>query len=152
MKDFLQSPNISKIIGVLAIVLVLLLVFQVGMAVGYRRGTFSAGWNMAYQRDLRDPHFLFAPFTLDNDRPDPHGVFGRIVSVRLPEILVKGPSSVEQTVEISPTTTIRSMHSNASTSDLVIGGQVTIIGEPRGNGTIRANFIRLIPVPPGSRQ
>ena len=63
--------------------------------------------------------------------------------------MIKGQNSAEQVVTVSPTTTIRFMHNLASTSDLVPGNQVIVIGEPESNGSINASFIRVIP-PPGA--
>jgi hypothetical protein len=79
---------------------------------------------------------------------NPHGAVGEIISVRLPEIMVKGPSGNEAVVLISSTTSIREMRNEASTSVLSVGQQVVTIGTPDEQGVIHAAFIRVIPLPP----
>lgn len=148
MKNYFQSPAVSKVILALAILLVILLIFQVGVLVGYRRGIFSSDWNSAYDRGMDDPHFIFAPFIHDGDDINPHGTIGQIVSVHLPSLLIKGSTTAEQTITISSSTTLRFMHSTASTADLAPGDQVIVIGEPQQNGTIDAVFIRIMSQPP----
>ena len=152
MKNYLQTNTVSKMILALAIILVILLIFQAGVAVGYRRGAFSSNWSSAYGRGLDDPRSIFAPFVHDSDDINPHGAVGDIVSVRLPGMMIKGPNSAEQVVTISPTTTVRFIHSVASTSDLTPGSQVIVIGEPQGNGSIDATFIRIMPASPVNNQ
>ena len=145
MKNYFQSNVVSKIILILAALLVILLIFQAGIMVGYRRGFFASNWNGAHGQIMDEPDSIFAPFVHDSDDINPHGAVGNIVSVRLPSILIKGPNSAEQVITISSTTAIRFIHSNASTSDLVPGNQVIIIGEPKDNGSISAAFIRIMP-------
>lgn len=149
MKDYFQSHTISKIIAVLAGLLLILLIFQAGVLVGYRRGQFASNWTAAYGPGMMgEPRSIFAPFMHDGDDVNPHSSIGEVVSVKLPSIMIKGANSAEQIVTVSPTTTIRYMHTNASTSDLVPGSQVLVIGEPEDNGSIDAVLIRIMPMPP----
>ena len=76
-----------------------------------------------------------------------HGAFGEIIGVRLPEIVVKGPAESEKTVTLNGATVIRRFHSSATTTDLIPGETVIVIGEPDSQGGIRASLIRIVPSP-----
>ena len=144
-KEFIKSKTFSIIIYAVGGLLVALFIFQAGIFVGYRSAAFSIRWNNAHNGDIRDPQSIFAPFGRDMDDMNPHGAIGEIISVQLPEMMVKGSSGNEVIILIGSTTSIRSMRNQASTSDLVAGEQVVTIGVPDENGQIQAAFIRIIP-------
>lgn len=150
LKGFFQSHAISRIILMLSGLLVVLLVFQAGIYVGFRKAAFSYDWNMAYFRGTDDPHSILAPFMRDADDLNPHGAVGEIVRVALPTIMVKGDSAAEEIVTISPTTTIRYAHMPATTTDLRSGQNVVVIGVPDENGRIEAVFVRILSPMPSS--
>ncbi|MDE2041379.1 MAG: hypothetical protein KGI59_03310 [Patescibacteria group bacterium] len=148
MKSYFSSGTVSKIILVLAIVLIALVIFQAGMIVGYHRGVFAGDWDGNYERSVFDPHSVFAPLMRDFSRGDVmngHGTIGEITDLSLPTLMVKGPGTIEQVVAVSPTTTVRVMHMPATIQDLRTGEQIVVIGEPGMNGQINASFIRVIP-------
>ena len=144
----MNSTN-TRIIIILGSILVILVAFAGGVAVGYHKGVFSYNWNANYSRGMNDPRSFLAPFQPDNDDINPHGTVGEIISIHLPDIMVKGVGTAEQIVTISPTTTvIRSMHDVASTTVLKTGMQVVVIGSPDDDGRIHATFVRIMPPRP----
>ncbi|MEA2715399.1 MAG: hypothetical protein QOG91_427 [Candidatus Parcubacteria bacterium] len=145
MKDFLQSSAISKIILLLLVILAILVIFQAGVVVGYRRGVFSYYWNSHYYQGISDPGSVFATFIRHGDDINPHGAVGEIVTAELPIVMIKGPDFSEQMVMVSPTTTIRRMRAAAVPEDLRTGDHVIVVGEPGGQGQIYASFIRVLP-------
>jgi len=148
-KDFFQSNAISKIIGILAILLIILIIFQAGFIVGYHKGAFSSNWNRNYvMRGVNNPESSFAQLFHDNDDVNPHGVIGQIVSMDLPVIMNKGPGRAEEVVIINKDTIIRNFKDMATTSDLEIGKALIVIGEPNDKGEITASLIRIMPSPP----
>ena len=151
MKSFFQSNTVAKVLFILGALLVILIVFQAGLFVGYRQGAFSSNWDNSLGRDIRDPHSFFAPFIRDGEDAIPHGSAGEIISVKLPLIMLKSVNGTEQIVVLSPTTTIRSLRDAASTSELSIGKNVIVIGEPGNDGEIEASFVRIIPPPPNGQ-
>jgi len=134
----MDKHNILKII---AVVIGVLLVFQVGVFIGYRKALFSyrggervigmmeGGRNMMYV----------------NGYSPSHGAIGKIVSVSLPTFIVAGPDNNEKTVLISDDTTIRRYRDNASTSAIAPNQFVLVLGDPDDSGTIEARFIRIMP-------
>jgi len=151
MKDYLQSNTVTRIIVILGIVVIVLLAFQGGVLVGYHEGSFGSDRDSAYARGLGDPRSIFAPFMRDADDANPHGAVGEIVRTASSTFMLKGPSSDEQVVSFTPTTTIRLMRGAGTPSDIRVGEQAIVIGEPGQGGDIDAVFIRILPAPvPGS--
>jgi len=148
IKTFFQSNSISKIILILSVLLIILVVFQAGFLVGYNKGVFSNNWSKNYMmRGPDDTRSFFAPFMHDDDDVNPHSAAGEIVSINLPTIVIKGPGRAEEIVIIGNDTTIRNFRQSASTSDLVVGKSVVVIGQPNDKGQINASLVRIIPIP-----
>ena len=148
MKEFLQSAAFEKSVRILGILLIALAIFSTGIAVGYKRAEFSYQWGRNYSGNMMDPHSMMAPFAHDADDVTPYGAIGSIVSVRLPEMMIKGPYEDEKIILLKPDTAIRRMHAVASTSDLVAGEQIIVIGSPDQQGIIEASLIRIGPDAP----
>ncbi len=144
-KEFIKSKKFSTILYTVGGLLVALIIFQAGIFVGYHIASFSIGWDNSHNGNIRDPRSIFAPFGRDTDDMNAHGAIGEIISVRLPQIMVKEPSGNEAIILISSTTPIRSMRNQASTSDLTIGAEIVTIGIPDEQGQIHATFIRVVP-------
>lgn len=149
MTESLHNSVFSKLILALAILLVILLVFQAGVVVGYRRGAFSYYWNARYYGDVSDPASVFASFLKGGHDNNPHGAVGEVVSSELPLVMIKGSDFSEQMVMVSPTTTIRRMRGIVAPDELRSGDHVIVIGEPGTDGRIFASFIRVLPFPAG---
>jgi len=148
-QDFFTSPRFNRIVIGLAAALVILVVFQAGIFVGYRKGLQISSWETDLGRNVDDPHSLFAPFMHDVDDPGSHGAVGFVISVHQPNFMVKGDAQAEQVIMLGPDTEIRRMHDVASTSDLQPGIPVVVIGTPGSDGRLHATFIRILPAPPG---
>ena len=145
IKDFIKSESFKKIMYTIGVLLILLIIFQMGIFIGYREAAFSINWDRAHYENARDPRSIFAPFGRDADDMNPHGAIGEIISVHLPQIMVQEQSGNEAIVLISSTTSIRSMRDQASTSALTIGEQIVTIGTPDEQGQIHATLIRIMP-------
>lgn len=149
MNDSPKSPSVSKLIKTLGILLAALLIFWAGTAVGSREARFAHDWGNNYMDQFGGPG---SPLVPNSDRDDSfasaHGAFGEIVGVRLPVIIVKGPAESEKTVTVNGATAIRRFRSMATTTDLVTGETVVVIGEPDSKGDIQASLIRIMPAMP----
>lgn len=152
IKTFFTSNSSSRVVTVLIIILAVLMIFQGGFMVGYRKGVFTSNLDRRYMngnmmRGPGDNRPFFAPFMHGDDDVNPHGAIGEIVSINYPSILIKGPGRAEEIIVISDKTTIRNFRQIASTSDLVVGKPVIVIGEPNKDGEIIASLIRIMPPP-----
>ena len=149
MKEYLQSPSFSNALKALGVLLVALIVFWAGMAVGYRKAMFSYSWHSHYAQQFAEDHSPLFPNDGDADNmPNPHGAFGMVVAAHLPTIVIKGPNEAEKTVSIQSGTQVRSFHDAAASTTIKNGDFVVVIGSPDDEGRIVASFIRILPPPP----
>lgn len=150
LRDLPGSRAFRSIAIGLACIAVVLSVFRAGLALGYRRATFAARWGEHYERNFGGPRRgMFSRGFWDRGAPNPHGTFGRILSIALPEITVAGRTA-EQVVRLNDRTAIRRFHDTITPADLHVDDDIMVIGRPDGNGVIDATFVRILSVPPPS--
>jgi uncharacterized membrane protein len=148
MSNFLESKIVRTILWVLGGLIVLVVVFGLGIAVGYDRAGFASGFDQNYYRNFYGAPpggaiGLVAP-------PMPvatHGVVGTVIDLGTSTISVKDQQNNEQSVAISSGTDIRSGDNNATIGNVAIGDQIAVIGEPNSEGQIDARFIRILSTP-----
>jgi len=128
-----------------------LLIFQLGMFVGFRKASFSYGWSDNYDRVFGGPAGgMMRGFTGKN-MTNGHGTAGTIASISDDGFIIKGGDGVEKMIIISAKTSIINGRSSLKPSDLRIDDRVTVIGQPQNNGTVNAEIIRVfgaVPPPP----
>ncbi len=147
MSNFLESKKVRAILWILGGLIVLVVVFGLGIAVGYDRAGFASGFDQNYFRIFYGaapdgPVGLMAP-------PMPvatHGVVGTVIDLGTSTISVKDQQGNEQSVAVSSGTDIRNGNGNIMIGDVVVGDQIAVIGEPNGEGQIDAHFIRILSV------
>jgi hypothetical protein len=142
-------------IGGIAVLIVLLLVFRVGMVVGYRQAQYSFIWQTEQNGTMpmmRGPGF-FADFGDNNRFMNAHGTFGTVVSLNT--LGTNGISSLvvhdthdmaDKTVEVSSTTAITGPNGPLPFSAITAGQRVAVVGAPDAGGDIDASIIRIIAV------
>lgn len=149
MKEIIRSSLLTRIIIILGALLIVLIIFGAGMAVGYRKAQFTSDWGNHYTDMFGG---MRSPFAINPDADEissADGAAGKVVAVNLPTVAVKGPNEVEKVIVIGPATVIRQFRDPATTTDIHIGDTLIGIGEPDSQGRIVATFVRLIPPPPG---
>jgi hypothetical protein len=149
--NFIKSKTFVVIIIVLFGLALLVGVFTLGAAVGYRKARFSYAWGENYSRNFGGPRegFMgnFAKDFSGRDLVDAHGTFGQIMKIDGSTLVVKGQDNVEKLVLIKDDTTIQRLRETIKPGDLKINDSVVIIGSPNNSGQIEAKFIRVIPLP-----
>ncbi len=145
MKTFVQSKKFKIALIVLGELVVLLLVFHLGILVGYRKAHFSYRWGENYHRNFGGPREGFFGNFHKDEYISSHGTFGSIVKIEGNTLIIKGEDNVERTALILPQTFIRGLTDNLSPHDLKVGDRVVILGSPNEQGQIEAKFIRLFP-------
>ena len=142
MKNFLQSKGIHAVLWVLGALVVLLLVFGAGVAVGYRSGLFASRFGEEYSHNFlgagSGSGMMGGPAPLNQ-----HGTIGAVISVGSSTIATKDPNGNEQSVVIDQSTVIREANETVSVADIQVGDQIAVIGEPNDTGQIHARLIRI---------
>ncbi|NTV44413.1 MAG: hypothetical protein HGA67_01810 [Candidatus Yonathbacteria bacterium] len=156
MKDintFLTSHTFRGILIGVGAVLIVLVIFQVGVFVGYHKAGFSYRFGDNYSRMFGGPgegRFGMGMMGGPDDGffSNGNGAAGSIVSINLPTFVVAGPDKVEKVVGIGNDTRIRRFAEDLASSDLRVGDVVVVFGAPTDNAQIDAKLIRLLPEPP----
>ncbi|MCX6723992.1 MAG: hypothetical protein NT155_02320 [Candidatus Staskawiczbacteria bacterium] len=145
-----QSKFFRWIIPGVAGIIILIFVFSLGVFVGAKKADFSFQWADEYHRNFGGPQGGFFGEFLGTEKEfaNSNGVFGQIIKVGSNDITVKGRDNVEKLILVSPQTPISYQRKSIKLSDLKIGDNVVVIGEPGDGGQIRAELIRVMPLPP----
>jgi len=147
--SFFQSKGFKITTWALAGLVVLLLVFRLGIAVGYKKAGFSYRWGENYHRNFGGPRGGFAgDFFDERTFIESHGVFGEVVSVDGNTIVVKGRDNVEKIVQVKDDTVVIRFREEITAADLKPSDSIVVIGDPNDAGQIEAKLIRLMPARP----
>ncbi|MFA5050878.1 MAG: hypothetical protein WC499_02060 [Patescibacteria group bacterium] len=144
---FFQSKSFQIITWSIAAIILFLLIFNLGMIVGFRKANFSYKWGENYHQNFAGPQGGFFRDFGGRDFIEPHGVFGQIIKIEDSTIIIKSPDNVEKTVIIKDDTVIERFRETIKLTDLKIDDQIVVIGEPNTSGQIEAKFIRIMPGP-----
>jgi hypothetical protein len=142
---FVRSRLFAGIVMGVGITLIVLCIFEVGIAIGYHEATFSSHWGANY-----GTNFGGGDYGLDAHQPTAHGSTGKILSVdttgATTTIIVDGGTShPEQKVLVTSDTVIRSQENTLTASALTVGVNVVVLGTPDDTGVIDAKLIRIVP-------
>lgn len=127
-------------IWVLASLIVLLVVFGLGITIGYDRASFASRFDQNYYHNFT-PGAGLVP-----SGPAPigdHGITGSVIDVSTSTISVQDQNNNEHSITIASGTVIRETNNTIQISDIKIGDQIVVIGEPNPQGQVLARFIRV---------
>jgi len=149
LNKFFQSKQFNYFIWGLVAIILLLVVFKVGMDIGFKKAKFSCDWGQNYYRNFAGPAKRFPDnnFIRHDDFMEAHGVYGQIIQINESEsdLVIKDAEGVEKIVLVQDDTTIKNFNQTIKLSDLKIDDKVVIIGEPNSEGKIEAKLIRVLP-------
>ena len=148
--EFIQSKGLKWGLTILAIILILGGVFQLGVFVGWQKAGFAGHWERNYSRNFIGegrpgmggmmPDFLREPPMMNA-----HGLFGSILKLDESSFSLKGQDGAEKVVLIGKDTTFNRFGENLTLKDLKVGDKIVVIGSPNQSGQIEAKFIRVFP-------
>ncbi len=142
--QFFKTRKFRAIIGGLALIILLLVTFRAGMALGFRRAIFTMHWNDNYERNFfgRKPGMAgFGRRELMNT----HGTVGEIIKVDAQTLTVLEREGGEKAVIFSKETAVKKADETIAPSDLKAGDMVAVLGSPNEEGQIEAKLIRVLP-------
>jgi hypothetical protein len=126
------------------IFVVLLIVFQFGMVVGFHKATYGKDWNDHYMENFGPHHGPLG--NMPDHIPGGHGTFGKIASINLPQLIISDRDATEKTILITGDTKIREFRNDILPTDLTPDMTIVAIGEPNDQGQIVAKLIRILPI------
>lgn len=142
IKLFENKPLVIAIKTVAALV-VALLIFQLGMYVGFRKASFAFGWGDNYHRAFGGPQGGFIRDFSGRDFIDGQGTAGVIARIDGDSLVVIGRNGIEKIITITGDTSIMDGRTKIEVKDLASDDQVTVIGSPKNDGKISAKIIRV---------
>jgi hypothetical protein len=148
LTSIFQSKTFRGVLYGMGITIVLLIVFQAGAFVGYKKATFSYEWGDNYYKNFAGPDRGFIREFEGRDLMNPHGVVGSILKIEDSTISIKGPDNVEKIIQTTDKTLMRRNQDTIKITDLKIDENIVVIGSPNEAGMIEAKLIRVMPLPP----
>ena len=152
--NFFQSKNFKKIIYGFGVALAVILVFQAGMFVGYKKASFSYRWGDNYHRAFgvhregeRMMGGMMNGFFRGKDFTNSSGAIGKIININLPALVIESADGIEKIIIVANDTVIRQFRETVKAIDLKIGDFIVAIGSPNDSAQIEAKIIRIMPDP-----
>ena len=143
MDDTKRHKILSRVLWGIGGAVALLLVFGLGVVIGSHRSFFASRFEENYYHNF-----------LGEREFNTHGVAGKVIDVSTTTIAVKDAHGSEASVDITPETIVSKNNGAISSSAIVAGNTVIVIGHPMDDGNIEAGFIRVfssssfVPPPP----
>ncbi|MDP3771174.1 MAG: DUF5666 domain-containing protein [bacterium] len=139
------SSSWRKALWALGGLVILLLIFRMGAAVGYRKAHFAYRWGEQYHRNFGGPRGGCLRGGFDRAFIEAHGTVGSVLGVDDSTIVLRGRDDVERIVQVGDDTVVRRGRRTMEISELRNDDRVVVIGDPNEDGTIAAKFIRVFP-------
>lgn len=150
---FLQSSTTKVVLTTIAAMIGLMLVFQLGVFVGFHKAAFAFRWGDNYHRNFGGPQGGFLRDFEGRDFINGHGTAGTIASIDGQTLVIKDRDHAEKIIHIETDTAITKGRDAATIADLQPDLNVVVIGSPQDDGSINAKMIRVFandlpPFPP----
>ena len=144
MRRMFESKIAVKILCAIGVVVVALLIFSLGVTVGFRKASFGRAWGENYERNFgMGPG---GPMLGRDNFPNAHGATGKIIKMELPTIIVQDRDNTEKIILVSDNTQIQKERNSITASGLSVDDFIVVIGDPNEQGQIEAKFIRVMPL------
>lgn len=144
-----MSENNNKIFGLITLsvagLIILCFVFGLGVFVGTKKADFSYKWAEAYHTNFGGPQGGFLGNMMGQQFTNANGVFGQIIKINGQVLTIKDCDNIEKNILTDDDTTIVYQRRNIKLSELKIGDNAVVVGEPNNNGQIDAELIRIMP-------
>ena len=143
-----KGPSSLRILLVsILIIIALLLAFQLGIMVGYRKASTAFVWSASYHQVFAGPGQGFLAPMNSRVFVDAHGISGIVLKNEGTNIIIDGKDDTERNVLLYRDTLIRKLDQTIPPQAIVPNDRVVIIGETSLHGEINARFIRVLPTP-----
>ncbi len=142
--------NIKNTLVLLCALVILLVVFQAGILVGYHKADFSKRLGNNYYRtfDMRGNEMGMSdrsPISMMGmNIPGGHGAIGKVIEINLPTFVVATPENIEKVIRVNDDSEVRRFKAAISPSEIKINDVVVIVGNPNDKAEIEARLIRIM--------
>jgi len=143
-KEIFKLGHLNKLLIILAVIVVFVFVFSLGVFVGHEKGRFSRNWGENYYRNIMGPG---GPGMMDFNRPDfnARGGLGQIIKIDGNSLIIRDLANMEKTILVTDKTVIIKNDQNIKITDLKVDDKIVGIGGPNDRGQIEPKLIRVLP-------
>ena len=151
IKKYFGSIKTEKALIVIGIVLLMVVSFQSGMFIGFKKASFSYRTGESYFREMNGERNNPMMGMMREDFPNIHGAVGKIIKISSDSIIILDKDQKEKAVTVSTSTLIKKFNENIKLSDLKVDDFIAVIGSPDNNTSVDAKLIRVMPDPKNIR-
>ena len=151
-----KSKNFKIVALAVGFIIIVLVSFGGGVAVGFHKARFSYKFGENYERNFigrpnegpmgmmgdRGPRDMMRGFEGSGFR-NAHGITGNIISIADNKIIVQDRAGQENTISVGDKTLIKRGQDTISLNDLKNNDQIVVMGSPGDNGVVNADLIRV---------
>lgn len=137
-----HSKTFKVLVVVLFELILLIGAFTLGLRVGVGKAGYTYSWAVNYPNNFVGGRRILMP-------PPPqfinaHGLDGTILSMSNSNLYIKDEDGNENTIVVSPTTSIRQNFQSLQVNDLKVNEEIVVIGSANDKGQIDAKLIRVL--------
>jgi len=143
ISNVLKASWFKWVVSIIAIIILLLLVFRMGVEVGMRRADFSLQWGRNYSRFFGEPQRGFDREFFGQGPMNAFGNAGTVLGVSTNTLAIQGNNGNEQSIAVTSATMIKNRADTITLDKIKAGDHVVVFGAPNGNGQIEARLIRV---------
>lgn len=147
IKEYFSSIKTEKILTWVGVVLLIVIFFQLGMFIGFKKASFSYRTGESYFREMNGERNNPMMGMMREDFPNIHGAVGKIIKISLGSIIVLDKDQKEKVVTVSTSTLIKRFNEDIKLGDLKVDDFIAVIGSPDDNTSVSAKLIRVMPDP-----
>ena len=127
---------------IVPVLIILILVFGLGVYVGYRKAKFSYSWGENYEKNFPKKRGFFG--FMPGDIMNAHGTVGSVSEINGNIIVLKDNDGTQKSILTSSSTTVISRPgTDLKLQDIKVNDAITVIGTPNNQGQIEAKLIRI---------
>jgi hypothetical protein len=141
--EFFQSTKFKWIMAGIATAIVLLVVFQLGVFIGFRKANYSYQWGDNYNRMFGAAGGGFLRGLEGRDFTSGHGIAGTVVKIDGNNLVVTGQDGREKIITVGDDTVFKKGPTDIKLADLKVGDQAVIIGSPQNDASVTAEIVRI---------
>jgi len=154
IQETMQSKKFKVAALAVGVVIIALVSFAGGVAIGFHKARFSYKFGENYERNFvggpfqgpgmmeRGPRGMMVDLRGSGMR-NGHGIAGSIISVADNKIVIKDRNGQENTITVGDKTLIKLGQNTIGINDLKNDEQIVVMGQPGDNGTINADLTRV---------
>ncbi len=145
LRKLFESHTTKIVLSTIAVMLIALIIFSIGMFVGFRKANFSYRLGENYSRNFGGPRMGMMDAFGGRDFTPGFGAVGMVLKIEGKTIYVKDKDTLEKIIITDDKTSIVRGREKILITDIAVDDAIVTIGTPNESGQIVAKLIRVMP-------